>query len=217
MTPRTRLRLVEDNKVEIGVDRRRASSGLGVCRLGLLQRLVLGATWTDPRNRSKWARGLPGASEAPNRPILKRKSTRIWTPARTPVFDPLGRASPDRPLRAILSYLCSPMFHELDIQKNINISPSTTRFSADEDAATSDATGGVSARSEQPWSSDRSSQPSYVSRGRRVRSREKAKKRISGESLLYGWVNEGEGEIYFKSSTIKEISVAATCEARLLE
>ena len=57
----------------------------------------------------------------------------------------------------------------------------------------------------------------YVSRGRRVRSREKAKKRISGESLLYGWVNEGEGEIYFKSSTIKEISVAATCEARLLE
>ena len=56
---------------------------------------------------------------------------------------------------------------------------------------------------------------SYVSRGRRVRSREKAKKRISGESLLYGWVNEGEGEIYFKSSTIKEISVAATCEARL--
>ena len=58
---------------------------------------------------------------------------------------------------------------------------------------------------------------SYVSRGRRVRSREKAKKRISGESLLYGWVNGGEGEIYFESSTIKEISVAATCEARLLE
>ena len=55
---------------------------------------------------------------------------------------------------------------------------------------------------------------SYVSRGRRVRSREKAKKRISGESLLYGWVNEGEGEIYFKSSEV-EISVAATCEARL--
>ena len=51
--------------------------------------------------------------------------------------------------------------------------------------------------------------------GRRVRSREKAKKRISGESLLYGWVNEGEGEIYFKSSEV-EISVAATCEARSL-
>ena len=29
----------------------------------------------------------------------------------------------------------------------------------------------------------------------KARNRKKAKKRISGESSLYGWVNEGEGEI----------------------